>query len=184
MPHGELTAHVARALARELSDRDVDVLFDHGEQSVDPSECLGQIASWFGTDYRANAQLAFLDIAVVQRDGDKVMALIEIEESTSTPKVLLGDLFATLLGDHVAFQGKRRLKVGEETRLIVLVQASGEQKRQQIATLADRVHNVPPALRSGNSAIGHLLIETFVDETKLERKVKRLIREVLDRYDE
>jgi hypothetical protein len=46
MSDGALTAHVSRALARSLSDRPADVLFDYGEQGVDLPQCLGEIASW------------------------------------------------------------------------------------------------------------------------------------------
>ena len=128
MPDGALTAHVARALARSLSDRPVDVLFDHGDPLTDNPDCLGEIVSWYGDRYVAHARLALLDIAVVRKERDEVVALIEIEESAATPKVVLGDLFGTLMGDHITFQGKRALQVGSGTTLVVLVQGAGEGK--------------------------------------------------------
>ena len=45
MPDGALTARLARSLSQSLSDRPIDVLYDHGEQGVDPPQCLGEIAS-------------------------------------------------------------------------------------------------------------------------------------------
>ena len=181
MPHGKATAHVAGQLGRTLSERSVDILFDHGQQGVEPPLYLGEIASWFGTDYVANAQLALLDIAVVQGNEDKAVALIEIEESAATPKVLLGDLFATLLGDHITFHRDRHLRIGKWTTLIVLVQAGGKGKRGQVAWLADRVRDLVPDMRSGNAAIGRVVVETFADADALERRVERLVREALAR---
>ena len=175
MSHGALTAHVARALSQSLSDRPVDVLFDHGEKGVDPPQCLGEIASWYGSHYGATACLALLDIAVVRQESDQVVALIEIEESSATPKVLLGDAFATLLGDHITFQGKHALEVGKWTTLIVLVHATGKGKQQQVTEMAHRVCEVKPFLMSGNASIGHVLIDTFADADELEEKVAQLV---------
>ena len=175
MSHGALTAHVARSLAGSLSDRPVDVLFDHGEQGVDPPQCLGEIVSWYGTHYGATACLALLDIAVVRQESDQAVALIEIEESAAPPKVLLGDAFATLLGDHITFQGNHALEVGKWTTLIVLVHAAGEGKQQQVAELAHRVREVKPFLTSGNASIGHILIDTFADADELEKTVTQLV---------
>jgi hypothetical protein len=47
------------------------------------------VVGHFGKEYKSGALLAFLDIAVVSQDTDKVIALIEIEETTDKPKVLL-----------------------------------------------------------------------------------------------
>ena len=68
---------------------------------------------------------------MVRQESGEAVALIEIEESSATPKVLLGDAFATLLGDHITFQGKHALKKGKWTTLIVLVHAVGKRKEQR-----------------------------------------------------
>jgi hypothetical protein len=179
MSDGEHTACVARALRQALSDHDVDILFDHGQQGVDPPEFLGEIVSWYGPDYGADARLALLDIAVVWPDEDKAAALIEIEESSATPKVVLGDLLAALLGDQVTYQGERRLKVGAWTTLIVLVPAQSDGKRRQVAEMARRVGEIRSALSSGNAAIGRFCVDTYEEVRDLEQVVEGLVREAL-----
>ena len=179
MPHGEHTARVVRALRQTLSDREVDILFDHGEQGVDPPECLGEIVSWYGPQYGTEARLALLDIAVVWRNGDRAAALIEIEESSATPKVVMGDLTAVLFGDHLTFQGKRRLEVGAWTTLIVLVPAKSDAKRRQVAELARRMEAIRVSLRSGNASIGRMRVGTYGDASDLEQVVEGLVREAL-----
>jgi hypothetical protein len=159
MTHGQQTAQAARALAQALGSA-FKVLFDHGTQGVDPPDCLGEIVSSVGTDFGRGDQLAQLDIAVVRRDTNEVLALIEVEESVATPKLLLGDLLATLLGDQITFQGER-LAVGPGTTLIVLTRESSTAKRAQMAELARRVRAVQPALASRNAAIGRIVVETY-----------------------
>ena len=179
MPDSEQTARVARGLGQALSDRDVDVLFDHGETGADLPECLGEIVSWYGADYGRDARLALLDIAVVWRDGDRAAALIEIEESSATPKVVLGDVLAALLGDQVSFRRERRLAVGEWTTLIVLVPARSDGKRRQVIELARRVETIRAGLRSGNAAIGRIRVGTYGEVGDLEQVVEGLVREAL-----
>jgi hypothetical protein len=176
--------HVARRLACKLSDREVDVLFDHGDPAVDRPDCLGKIASWFGSHLSLATRLALLDIDVVQRDTNAAAALIEIEETTATPKVLLGDLLGTLLGDHVTFHSTHHLEVGPGTTLIVLVRARSEPKRRQTAELAGRVRDLQPHLRSGNAAIGRVVVRPYAGADELAELVERLVREALDRVDD
>jgi hypothetical protein len=179
LPHGEHTARVARALRQSLSARKIDILFDHGEQGVDPTEYLGEIVSWYGPQYGTEARLALLDIAVVWRNGDRAAALIEIEESSATPKVILGDLTAMLFGDQLTFQGQRRLKVGAWTTLIVLVPIKSDAKRRQVAELARRMEAIRVSLHSGNASIGRVRVGTYGDASDLEQVVEGLVREAL-----
>lgn len=48
MNHGQQTAQAARALARQIAGLGLTVLYDHGQQGVDPPHSLGQIVSWTG----------------------------------------------------------------------------------------------------------------------------------------
>jgi hypothetical protein len=57
--------------------------------------------------YGWKAELSQLDIAIVEKNSDKVLALIEIEETNDNPKTFMGDLFGVFLGDHIRFQGER-----------------------------------------------------------------------------
>src|SRR5690349_15243358 len=120
MAHGVLTVQVAQTLQKEFDKRGFDVLHDHGQKDFELEDTPGKLRSWFGSDLTRETALADLDLAIVSRETDKAYALIEIEETTHKPKVILGDIFATLLGSGIAFNGKH-LGIGSWTTLIVLV---------------------------------------------------------------
>jgi hypothetical protein len=168
MPAGEITGRVARKLAQKLSPRGFDVLFDHGNPSIDSPDQLGEIVAWFGLQYNQKARLAVLDIAVVSRDTGRVLALVEVEESSATPKTLLGDVFATLLGESFMFQGRRELDVDDKTVLIVLLRAETGGKQEQILAVCDRLDQLLPL---PHTLVKRVKIDTFVDEVELEEKL-------------
>lgn len=64
-----------------------DVLFDHDDTGIEPPDQVGNISSWFGSKYLSNSQLTLLDIAMIERYEDQAMVLIEIEETSSNPKM-------------------------------------------------------------------------------------------------
>ncbi len=69
-PHGELTAEIGKGLKFE----DYDVYYDHGPSS----ENVGRIISYFGPKNAQGTQLSYLDIAIVKKNSNKVITLIEI----------------------------------------------------------------------------------------------------------
>ena len=88
-PHGKMTSILGKALSEHYSLKGYDVLYDHGIKS----ENVGKIVSWFGGQYNRESELGQLDVAVLEKDSNKVIALIEIEETNDRPKTLLGDIF-------------------------------------------------------------------------------------------
>ncbi len=179
MPSGELTAQIARQLSTELEPRGFEVLFDHGQHGIDCAERLGEIVSWFGDSYDRGSRLAVLDIAVIFRNSDKVAALIEVEETTQNPKVLIGDVMATLLGEHMKFQGKRDLEVGEWTTLIVLVKDKAQKPRAVTEFLEKKLKELKFCLSTANAHIGRLVVLTFTDTSDLKAKLKAQIEEAI-----
>ncbi len=171
MKQGELTAQVSRSLSRELQGRDYEVLFDHGDKGVDPPDQLGQIASWFGPDYKTDSRLALLDIAIVRRGTDDALLLVEIEENAASPKVLLGDVLATLLGDHITFQGQRELNVGPWTSLIVLVRSEADRPDAKIGYLVEKLCELKSRMTTSNASIGKVVIDAFSNGVELQEKV-------------
>lgn len=151
----------------------MDVLFDHGDPQKDPKEKLGRIVSWFGPEYRRDTRLAFLDIAVVRRSSNKSLALIEIEERKAPPKVIIADVLATLLGDHVSFQGgQRHLDIGAWTTLIVLAYAGVTGTRSaQLDLLNKRLNRIRGQLSTPNASIGNIVVDTFQNVAELEKKL-------------
>jgi hypothetical protein len=181
MHHGKRTAHAARVLRQELAGRGLQVYFDHGEQGVDPPEYLGEIVSSSSAHHGLAAQYAKLDIAVVRADTNEAVALIEVEESVASPKLLLGDILATLLGDQVTFKSET-ITVGPTTTLIVLTRESSAAKRQQMSELARRVRALQPALTSRNAAIGRIVVDTYAEGALVE-VISRLVEEATVRSD-
>jgi len=170
-PHGQLTAETALHLSQYLVNRGYDVLFDHGDSS---NENVGRIVSWFGDELNREAQLSFLDIAVVEHNSQKVFVLVEIEETTDKPKTLLADVFGTLMGDHITFREKRKLRVGDWTILIVMGK-SDVLHRERNSFLRRTANSIRPALGTANASIKEVVIETFPNESELERMLKEQI---------
>lgn len=105
MAHGTLTAKMAHALALTYESQDIMVPHDHRQPGAAPAGKLGKPKSWSGADYAAQATLADLDIVIDDPNSGNALALVEIEDTTDKPKVLLGDVLATLPGDQVSFLG-------------------------------------------------------------------------------
>lgn len=189
MPSGELTAKVARQLSKEYKPRGFDVFFDHGQQDIDCSEKLGEIVSWFGDHCDRSTRLAVLDIAVVCHKTNKVVALIEIEETSGSPKVIIGDVMATLLGEHITFRGNRGsqeekeppdLKVGNWTALIVLVKDENQEPSVRMKYLEKNLKRLKQHLPTANSLIGRFVVLPFTGisdlKIKLSTEIEKSIR--------
>lgn len=172
--HGQLTVKVAETLHGYYATRGYDVLYDHGS----PQDNVGKIVSQFGDKHGREAELSQLDIAIVGRDSDKVLALIEIEETNDSPKTLIGDLFGVLLGDHVSFRGEPNFSVGEYTTLIVLGRSNIMHKKRN-EYLQEQGMQMKSSLSTANSAIGNIVIETFADERGLYALLSTILGTVL-----
>ncbi len=175
MQHGKLTAGVARTLAQKLGPSGFDVLRDHGKTGVDTEDKLGKIRSWFGSTYNVDSILADLDIAVVSKDNNKVYALVEIEETTHKPKVILGDILATLVGEHITFQRERHLNVGEWTMLLVMVHRSKLSHKPRIEYITSQSCYLRTQLATHNASIGTIIVDEFRDLAELQSKIEKHI---------
>jgi hypothetical protein len=175
---GAQTAEAARELSLMFDTKGVDVYCSHLDRRVaidDGSHVKsGEIISWMGTEFKASSRLAFPDIAVIDRVSKKIILLAEVEESKAQPKLVIADLFATLLGDHITFgrNHKEDLKLGSWTTYIVLAKSSGRGSgEQQLKILASRLDEVRKHLTTSNAALGKIIIETYRDESDLTRKL-------------
>jgi hypothetical protein len=175
MAHGKLTPKVAITLSHELASMGFEVLFDHASRGTVPPQNLGKIASWFGPEYRSPTQLGFLDIAVVSKISEKAVVLVEIEETTDHPKVLLGDLFATLLGEGIKFQGKRDLHVGPWTTLVILGRSKLQSHQVRVDYLLEQAKQIKTRLSTPNALIGQIFIDHFREENDLRDKLSGYI---------
>ena len=182
MKAGELTAKAARELAISIQYPNFDVLFDHGDTSIDPPDQVGNISSWFGDEYSSKSQLALLDIAVVDRHSDRAIVLVEIEETSSNPKVAIGDAFGTIFGDHITFQGTRHLSVGDSTALFVLLKDGDRAQHKRLDYLQNQIARLSKCAKSGNSVIGQIIFDFFKSEEDLSRKLHEFVKKCLSRY--
>ncbi len=169
MNHGELTANVAGRLAEKFEGR-VEILFDHGDPALDQ---VGVIHSWFGDKLSRKSLLADLDIAVVLPKSNDVILLAEIEESSSSPKTLLGDIFATLLAGHFTFQSKRQLNITECAEFLVLFHGSPRD---------DLVHYIDRRLHNLGDLPFEVVMSSFGDKTDLESQLSRHIDSAITNY--
>jgi hypothetical protein len=179
MTSGIVTTKVARALLPELKLQSLNLLYGHGQTGIDPVENLGKLRSWNGPKYATSAILADLDMGVVIDGTDKLIVLIEIEETTSKPKVLLGDAMAILLGSQVTFQGKHHLAVGPWTTLIILACNPSLSGQSRVAFLEKEVNQLKTKLTTPNAKIRHVVIECFQNEMDLEQKLRSHIQDAV-----
>jgi hypothetical protein len=160
--HGQITVKVAETLCGYYEAKGYDVFYDHDSTK----ENVGKIVSWFGDKHIRESELSQLDVAIVEKGSDKVLALIEIEETNDTPKTFLGDLFGVLLGDHISFREERKFSVGEHTTLLILGK-SKVMHRKRNEHLREQGLKIKSNLSTPNSTIGNIVIDTFADEKGL-----------------
>lgn len=178
MLQGAWTAQAARKLSARFDSLGFDVLCARQDRRVRKDESsqvmLGQIISWIGPEFKPASFLAFPDIAIVDRASKKVILLAEVEESKAQPKVVIADLFATLLGDHITFgrDHKEELKIGPWTTFSVLTKSTGKGSGvQQLQSLARRLDEARKRLPTPNASVGQISIETYRSESELGNRL-------------
>jgi hypothetical protein len=182
MSHGLITSRIAQTLAQEFKRQSFQVLCGHGSKAVDPLDKLGKIRAYQGPLYKADTILADLDIAVVASSSKNVIALIEIEETTIRPKVILGDALATLLGSAVRFQGKQDLCVGPWTTLIIMAYGPKREHRDRVTYLEQKINEWRVTLDSPNAQINKVVINAFQDESELEQNLRLNIDGAIENF--
>jgi hypothetical protein len=175
MAKGVLTVQAARIFQAEFNPQGFDILYDHGQKGIDSPLMSGKIRAWFGEAYQSETILADLDMAVVQHNKARVYALIEIEETAKKPKVILGDVLATLLGQGIKFQGSRDLQVGKWTTLIVMVHDAHSSQESRLPYLNKQSNYLRENLLTSNASMGQVMIGTFIDYAQLEEKLRTAI---------
>jgi hypothetical protein len=168
---GQWTAEIGKSLKFE----DYDVLYDHGVLS----ETVGKIVSYFSETKERGTQLSYLDIAIVKKNTNEAIVLVEIEATANRPKTIIADIFAFLMGERLAFQ-RRELEVGSKTILIVLGFSKVPHPKHNQYIL-EKVEKVKSALGTKNSMIGKVVIETFPNEKELPMQLQSLLENMFKR---
>jgi hypothetical protein len=161
MLQGAQTAKAARALSMKFDSLGLDVLCAHRDTRGGKAESshvrTGQIISWIGHEFNASSRLAFPDIAIVNGASKKVLLLAEVEETKAPPKLVIADLFTTLLGDCMTFRRNHRedVKIGPWTTFSLLAKSTGRGSgEQQLKILAGRLNEVRKLLSTPNATLG------------------------------
>ncbi|MBX2997456.1 MAG: hypothetical protein KF893_03015 [Caldilineaceae bacterium] len=174
MAAGKRTAQVAQRLTESLIGQPYRVLYDHGPSA----EAVGRIVSWYGDSQNHERQLSFIDIAVVRADTDEICLLIEVEETTNKPKVLLGDVLSTLLGESISFRSKP-LRISERTVLVVAMH-SAQPHPERLAYLDKQIAQIQPHLETGNARIGQVRLLEWCSETDLHEQISQILQQIVD----
>ena len=177
--HGQLTAAAAKSIMDEMNSKGYDVYYDHGDPS---NPFVGTIAVSIEKELNSKNQIGQLDIAVVGRDvnKNKAIALIEIEETTDTPKTLIGDVFTTLMGNSVHLPGRENTaKVENWTTLIIIGKGAGHEDRNQ--PICDMANNAKTALGTEISKIGSIVITAFSEKKPLKDVLVEQIEKAIQR---
>lgn len=173
---GQLTAAAAKSITDEMNRKGYDVYYDHGKPS-NPN--VGKIVSSIVKEYRRGDELGQLDIAIVKKDTNDIIVLIEIEETNDRPKTLLSDVFGTLTGNFISLPGKDESTVGDLTTLIII--GKGEKHRDRNEHIREKAMMAKSALGTGNSQIGNIVIKSFSNDEKLEIVLMKQIDEAIRR---
>ena len=170
--HGQLTARIANQL--QLKFKAYNIYHDHGGAEGG----AGRITSYFGKKERAYL-LSFIDIAIVERESNRLVALIEIEETEDKPKTLLGDAFCALMGEGVKYHDTD-LTVGAWTSLIV-VGVSKLLHATRAEYIFEHLEAARAGLGTGNARVGHVVIAGVPTQSKLAAHVRLLAAEAIKR---
>jgi len=186
MLQGAWTAEAARRLSNEFDAEGFDVFCPHCDKrtgrSLDSHVKTGRIISWVGNELKRWSQFAWPDIAVVDRNTKKVLLLSEVEEGKPQPKVVIGDIVATLLGDHITFAPKSQdeLTVGPWTTFSFFAKSTGKGSgEQQLRMLEQKVNEARMNFSTPNSTVKEIIIDSYQSESELHEKLMSQTRKAL-----
>ncbi len=171
---GPLTTAVAGAITKEMNERGYDVYSDHDQAG----KFVGTIAVSIGEKLSREKEISQLDIAVIKRNSNnKVIALVEIEETTDNPKKLIGDIWAVLMGNSTWLPGGGKMSVGPWTSLIIIGKGEGHDYRnRRIQEMANKARS---AWGTVNSRIGNVVIRSFAENDDLKKVLMRQINRAI-----
>jgi len=182
--HGVETGKFGKWLSQYLKDtpgyQSYSVYYDHGNKLTDPNVAV--VKGFFGDTVTNTSRLADVDIMVVKPSGE-IAILIEIEESSTTPKKLVGDLFTILMCNRFAVRGAKGQKyfdIAPETRLIVAgVGATAGQLKKIQGIIKSRLSQFEAPADSIGLKNVSLIVEQ--DLSAMVKKLTERVRESLAR---
>lgn len=173
---GIRTAKIAEKLKSKL-DADpvkyagIDLYYDHGD-SDNKEVC--QPTAYMGRRYGSDATLGGADIVLVKKG--RVFCAIEVEESQTRPKAILGDIFSVVLSEKIRILGKSYPIRDAVLIVAMIVPVKGNQGNKYLR-LERHVKKYIDALRETGASLSVVKVRIVpVSAGDLVRRVERLIR--------
>ncbi len=170
--HGINTRAIGQELklkfdADKLKYEQFKIYYDHGD-SRKVEVC--QPTAYMGRRYGSDATLSAVDIVITK--GKEVVIAIEIEESTTRPKTVLGDIFGIALADKLRINNKPYSL--NDVIIIVAIASDGKGKLEEKYKRMER-HLGRYFEASPSSNVNKIRIITCAT-TDMVRRIERLIR--------
>ena len=128
-------------MVRSRSDK-LLVYFDHGDR--DKYDNVFACKGFYGETVRNVNRLADIDLVVADRQRGALI-LVEIEERQSSPKKIIGDVFAIAMCNHVGVGAgdQESFAITDMTKLLVggVIPTNGVRKQKIDGTIAHRLKN-------------------------------------------
>jgi len=176
MSRGEITSHIAEYLSKELSDSNFIVYCAHKSKKVDQNTIFGKIKSQLLTNNILEMDLSELDLAIIDQSKKQILVLIEIEETTNKPKVLFGDVFATLFGEMIYISGNQRFQIDNQAIMMIMAHNNKEYDEDSRINFINReVNKLKSNINTANARLDRIIIDCYKDEKELLSKVKENI---------
>lgn len=177
-PQGIATKKIGELLEQRFNKdsklSSLRVYYDHGTRRL--SRNVFQPTTYMGRRYGRDATLSGLDIAVTL--GSKVLVIVEIEERTARPKIILGDIFGVVLADSVMI-GKRRYAVKDVELLIAMVTPEKGKIAGKLSRLKRHVNKYIKALRdSGRSKSVRMVSIEPATQDELVQRIEKRVRSI------
>lgn len=175
MADGDYTGKLGKELSEffEHNNLDFTVYYDHGDPSED-NVCV--ITPFFGEFSRDNS-LANTDIAIIDNKTNKLVLLSEVEESSTPPKKVIGDILSVFLADKVRIRNKAQDKEEfypiEDINFIIGIKVDYQEKAEKLKELAKRTEQaVNPELAKKAKVI-------VIAEDQVERLISGIKKKML-----
>lgn len=184
MADGEYTAKFGEELTKELEPySDFQVYYDHGDSS---KSNVGHITPYLRDKPCNNSTtLANVDILITHKTNnvEKAVILIEIEETKSAPKTILGDIFNLLLAGSVRFSRNKTLKPDDSSfpldkaDLIVGAVDSSDDKLQKIEYIFNEIEELKEKIKGSvfDTSIGEIKLWGNHNLPELLSRIKEIV---------
>ena len=173
MGDGELTGKVGEKLTKKFNPNEYVVYYDHGKNTEKVIDKIGNIYVSLCQDVTRKTQIGQLDIAIVRKEDNKAVLLVEIEESSSKPKTIIGDVFSFLLGNYVKFKKNgKEFGIKKDTTFLLLILGSNASP-ERVEWIKENALSMKGDMETFNSNVGKIEIQ-FTQE-KNEEKIANII---------